>query len=30
MQIDMGRAVGGGDFVQIRVANEYADRFDDD
>jgi len=30
VQIVTGRAVGGGDFVQIRVANEYADRFADD
>jgi hypothetical protein len=30
VQIDTGRAVSGGDFVQIRVANEYADRFADD
>jgi len=29
VQIDTGRPVGG-DFVQIRVANEYADRFADD
>jgi len=29
VQIDTGRAVCG-DFVQIRVANEYADRFADD
>jgi hypothetical protein len=26
VQIDTGRAVGG-DFVQIRIAEEYADRF---
>jgi hypothetical protein len=30
VQIDSGRAIGGGDFVQIRVANEYADRFAED
>lgn len=27
VRIDTGRALGGGDFVQIRVEDEYADRF---
>ena len=27
IQIDSGRAVNGGDFVQIRIAEEYAHRF---
>jgi hypothetical protein len=30
VQIDVGRAVGGGDFVQIKVAEEYARAFGDD
>jgi hypothetical protein len=29
VRIDIGRAVPGGDFVQIRVADEYADRVTD-
>jgi hypothetical protein len=27
VQIDVGRAVGGGDFVQITVADEFARAF---
>ena len=30
IQIDIGRAVSGGDFVQGRIAEEYAHRFTDD
>jgi hypothetical protein len=30
VRIDTGRAVGGGDFVQISVTDEYASRFPDD